>query len=71
MTRVERLVSKKVERQLWNYPDEWVVFTYKRILAHAPTVTDELLKAAAKKGAVLHYVPLPGVAYFYATAGQR
>lgn len=61
--RVERLVSKRVERELWKYPGEWTVFTYRRVLAHAPTITDELKKAAVKKGAVLHFVPVPGTAY--------
>lgn len=65
--RLERIMSKRVERKLWDYPEEWVVFTYSRILAHAPTITDELKKAAARKGAILHYVPKQGAMYFCLT----
>lgn len=64
-------MSKRVERKLQAYSDEWVVFTYSRVLAHSPTINDELKKAAVKKGAVLHYVPKPGVSYFYLTASIR
>ena len=67
--RLHRLMTRKVEAELLNYPGEWVLFHRRAgVRFHGKVAREVFAEANANGGTadlVFHHVPEPGVSHFY------